>query len=62
VAADLFCIEALDNAAPTGMASFGTVTSGRCVVQRVAGDHYSMFQPPNLEALAQRVESALMAT
>jgi amino acid adenylation domain-containing protein len=62
VAADLFCIEALDNAAPAGMASFGTVTSGRCVVQRVAGDHYSMFQPPNLEGLAQRVESALMAT
>ncbi|WP_375413898.1 amino acid adenylation domain-containing protein [uncultured Bradyrhizobium sp.] len=62
VAADLFCIEALDNAAPAGMGSFGTVTSGRCVVQRVAGDHYSMFQPPNLEGLAQRVESALMAT
>jgi amino acid adenylation domain-containing protein len=62
VAADLFCIEALDNAAPSGMAGFGTVTSGRCVVQRVAGDHYSMFQPPNLDGLAQRVERALMAT
>ena len=62
VTADLFCIEALDNAAPSGMAGFGTVTSGRCVVQRVSGDHYSMFQPPNLEGLAQRVERALMAS
>ena len=62
VSADLFCIEALDNPNSAGMGGFGTVTTGRCVVSRVPGNHYSMFQPPYLEGLARRVESALMAT
>ena len=61
VAADLVCIEALDNASPAGMGGFGTVTSGRCIVLRVPGNHYSIFQPPNLQGLARRVENALMA-
>jgi amino acid adenylation domain-containing protein len=59
--ADLYCVEALDNPAPARMAGFGNVTSGRCIVQRVAGDHYSMFQPPNLGRLVEILEQALAA-
>jgi amino acid adenylation domain-containing protein len=62
LAADLFCIEAMDNSSHAGMARFGAVTSGRCAVLRVAGDHYSMFQPPHLDVLAQHIENILIAT
>jgi amino acid adenylation domain-containing protein len=59
--ADIVCIEALGNPRPANMAQFGTATEGNCVVHRIGGNHYTMFQPPNLEEMTRAVRHALLA-
>lgn len=59
---DIVCIEATDNPHPAGMAGFAEITRGRFAIHRVAGDHYTMFQPPHFATTARLIEEALLAT
>lgn len=59
--ADITCIEALDNPKPADMMGFGALTSGRCLVHRVTGNHYTLFQPPNVNGLEPILRHAVTA-
>lgn len=59
--ADIACIEGAANQRPARMERLVAATSGRVTVHHVPGNHYTMFQPPNLEVVATFLSAALAA-
>ncbi|WP_143085019.1 non-ribosomal peptide synthetase [Pseudoalteromonas denitrificans] len=55
----LVCIEANANLASASMIDFANKTSQKILVLKTPGDHFSIFQPPNIEILLENLRDTL---
>jgi len=61
LASPVTAIEAADDSVGARMARLEAATSGRFALHRTSGDHFSMFDSPNIESLAGLIDRVAAA-